>query len=73
MISNHILSNFLIFRSQTDSDKRCERGDVTKDVGGKEVEAVGGISVKIKLTAFCLHLTLFKFNQVQADVHVDFC
>ena len=46
---------------------------VVKDVGGKEVEAVGDISVRIKLTAFCLHLTLFKFNQVQADVHVDFC
>ena len=45
MISNYILSNFLIFRSQTDSDKRCEGGGVAKDVGGKEVEAVGDISV----------------------------
>ena len=30
---------------------------------------VGDISIKIKLTAFCMHLTLF--NQV--DVHVEFC
>ena len=34
-------------------------------------EGVGDISVKIKLTAFCMHLTLF--NQVQVDVHVEFC
>ena len=33
---------------------------------------VGDISIKIKLTAFCMHLTLF--NQVdQVDVHVEFC
>ena len=30
---------------------------------------VGHISVRIELTAFCMHLTLF--NQV--DVHVEFC
>ena len=30
---------------------------------------VGDISIKIKLTTFCMHLTLF--NQV--DVHVEFC
>ena len=30
---------------------------------------VGDISIKIKLTAFCMHLTLF--NQV--DVYVEFC
>ena len=34
-------------------------------------EGVGQISVKIILTAFCMHLTLF--NQVQVDVHVEFC
>ena len=34
-------------------------------------EGVGHISVKIKLTTFCMHLTLF--NQVQVDVHVEFC
>ena len=34
-------------------------------------EGVGPISVKIILTAFCMHLTLF--NQVQVDVHVEFC
>ena len=32
---------------------------------------VGDISIKIKLTAFCMHLTLF--NQVQVDVHAEFC
>ena len=32
---------------------------------------VGDITVKIILTAFCMHLTLF--NQVQVDVHVEFC
>ena len=31
---------------------------------------VGQISIKIILTAFCMHLTLF--NQVQVDVHVEF-
>ena len=31
---------------------------------------VGDISIKIKLTAFCMHLTLF--NQVQVNVHVAF-
>ena len=34
-------------------------------------EGVGDISVKIILTAFWMHLTLF--NQVQVDVHVEFC
>ena len=38
-----------------------------KEGGG----AVGDISIKIKLTTFCMHLTLF--NQVQVDVHVEFC
>ena len=33
-------------------------------------EGVGDISVKIILTAFCMHLILF--NQVQVDVHVEF-
>ena len=41
--------------------KGCRKG------GG----VVGDISIKIKLTAFCMHLTLF--NQVQVDVHVEFC
>ena len=30
---------------------------------------VGDVSIKIKLTTFCMHLTLFK----QVDVHVEFC
>ena len=34
-------------------------------------EGVGHISVKIILTAFCMHLTLF--NKVQVDVHIEFC
>ena len=46
--------------------KWCGRG--CRWEGG---EGVGDISVKIKLTAFCMHLTLF--NQVQVDVHVEFC
>ena len=37
----------------------------------EEKEGVGDISVKIILTAFWMHLTLF--NQVQVDVHVEFC
>ena len=42
------------------------------EVGGQQEEkGVGDISVKIILTAFCMHLTLF--NQVQVDVHVEFC
>ena len=41
--------------------------------GGQEDrrKRIGHISVKIILTAFCMHLTLF--NQVQVDVHVKFC
>ena len=41
----------------------CSRG-----CGWKGGEGVGHIRVKIKLTTFCMHLTLF--NQVQVDVHV---
>ena len=37
----------------------------------KGLEGVGDISVQIKLTTFCMHLTLF--NQVQVYVHVEFC
>ena len=43
------------------------QGRITEGGG----EGVGQISVKIILTAFCMHLTLF--NQVQVDVHVEFC
>ena len=32
---------------------------------------MGDISINIKLTTFCMHLTLF--NQVQVDVHVEIC
>ena len=42
--------------------------DSRRTAGG---EGVGHISVKIILTAFCMHLTLF--NQVQVNVHVEFC
>ena len=48
---------FQFFRDQADSDKGHEEGSV--EGGG---EGVGQISVKIILTAFCMHLTLF--NQV---------
>ena len=58
MTSKCILFQF--FRDQAESEKGWEGG-----------EGVGHISVKIKLTAFCMHLTLF--NQVQVDVHVEFC
>ena len=75
MILNHILFQFLIFSSQADNDNWHEGGSVAGFIwylicrweGGG---GVGHISVKIKLTAFCMHLTLF--NQVQVDVHVDF-
>ena len=53
---------------ESDSEKGCEGGGVAEAGGG---EGVGHISVKIILTAFCMHLTLF--NQVQVDVHVEFC
>ena len=59
---------FQFFRDQADSDKGREGGGMAKAGGG---EGVGQISVKIILTAFCMHLTLF--NQVQVDVHVEFC
>ena len=45
----------------------CGQGRRTAGGG----EGVGDISVNIILTAFCMHLTLF--NQVQVDVHVEFC
>ena len=59
---------FQFFRDQAESEQGCEGGGVAKagEIGG---EGIGHISVKIKLTAFCMHLTLF--NQV--DVHVEFC
>ena len=43
------------------------------EAGGQQEEEKGldDISNKIILTAFCMHLTLF--NQVQVDVHVEFC
>ena len=62
MTSNHILFPiFLIFSSQGDNDDGREGGGVAEDAGGKE-KGVGHISVKIKLTAFCLHLTLLHFK-----------
>ena len=36
MISNHILSNFLIFSTQADNDSRHERRGVAEDAGEKE-------------------------------------
>ena len=64
MISKCILFQF--FKDQAESKQGHEGGGVAKDTGGKEV---GDISVKIKLTTFCMHLTLC--NQV--DLHVEFC
>ena len=54
----------LYLRSQAESEQGRWCGQGRR--GG-----VGHISVKIKLTTFCMHLTLF--NQVQVDVHVEFC
>ena len=62
----------LEIRDQADSDKGCGgrwHGQGRRTEGGGE--GVGQISVKIILTAFCMHLTLF--NQVQVDVHVEYC
>ena len=64
-------SNFLIFSSQAYNHNGHEGGGVAEDAGGKVGEGVGHISVKIKLTAFYMHLTLS--NQLQVDVHVEFC
>ena len=68
MTLKHILFQF--FRDQADSEKGCEGGGWGRRMEGGG-EGVGQISVKIILTAFCMHLTLF--NQVQIDVHVEFC
>ena len=38
MISNHILFQFLIFRTEADNDNGCEGGGVAEDEGRKEVE-----------------------------------
>ena len=67
---------FQFFRDQAESESEqgqwrrwCGQrwcGQRRTEGGG---EGVGHISVKIKLTAFCMHLTLL--NQV--DVHVEFC
>ena len=67
MLSNHILFQF--FRTEADNGR--QGGGVAEDVGGKDKEGVGHISIKIELTAFCMHLTLF--NQIEVDVHVEFC
>ena len=69
MTSKCILFQF--FRDQADSDKGHEGGGVAK--AGQKEEEKGSVRlvVKIILTAFCMHLTLF--NQVQVDVHVEFC
>ena len=58
----HSFSNFLIFSSQGDNDDGCEGGGVAEDCRREEGEGVGHMSVKIKLTAFCLHLTLLHFK-----------
>ena len=49
----------------------CQQTRPISSSTGGGGEGVGQISVKIILTAFCMHLTLF--NQVQVDVHVEFC
>ena len=69
MSSKRILFQF--FRDQAESEQGHEGGGVAK--AGQKEEEKGKVtlvlSVKIRLTAFCLHLTLL--NQV--DVHVEFC
>ena len=52
------MHSFPIFRDQAESESEQghEGGGVAK-AGQKEGEGVGHISVKIKLTAFCMHLT----------------
>ena len=57
MSSNQFFSNFLIFRTEADNDNGHEGGGVAEDEGRKEGGGVGDISIKIKLTAFCMHLT----------------
>ena len=62
---------FQFFRDQPESEQGHEGGGVPEagQKGGEGVGHVTLVSVKIKLTTFCMHLTLF--NQV--DVHVEFC
>ena len=67
MISNHILFQFFNFSEL--KQIMGVREVVWQGCRRKGEEGVGHISVKIELTAFCMHLTLF--NQV--DVHVVFC
>ena len=70
MSLKRILFQFFRDQAESDSEKGCEGGGMARGrTGGGE--GVGHISVKIILTAFCMHLTLF--NQVQVDVHVEFC
>ena len=69
MTLKHILFQF--FRDQAESEKGHEEGGVGPGRTEGGGEGVGHISVKIILTAFCMHLTLF--NKVQVDVHVEFC
>ena len=69
MISNHILFQFFNFSElkQIMGVRRwCGQG-----YRREGEEGVGHISIKIELTAFCMHLTLF--NQVQVDGPVEFC
>ena len=69
MTSKRILFQF--FRDQAESEKGHEGGGMAKAGTEGGGEGVGHISVKIILTAFCMHLTLF--NKIQVDVHVEFC
>ena len=71
MSSKRILFQFFRDQAESVSEKGHEGGGMAEAGQGGGGEGVGHISVKIILTAFCMHLTLF--NQVQVDVHVEFC
>ena len=58
----HSFSNFLIFSSQGDNDDGRQGGGGGQGCRWEGGEGVGHISVKIKLTTFCLHLTLLHFK-----------
>ena len=71
MSSKRILFQFFRDQAESESEQGCEGGGFGRGRTEGGGERVDYISVQIKLTSFCMHLTLF--NQVQVDVHVEFC